>query len=325
MPLLLTEQDVGQLLTMENAIDAVEEAFRLWYQGEATMEPRFTAKAPSTPGKHFIRWLMPCTMYGLDVMGAKLLIGATPGTEPRQGANFVVLLFDARDGSLMAMVEGIELSRIRTGAVTAVGTKYLSRERSDTLGVFGSGEYAPMQLVGVCAVRPIKRVKVFSPTPEHRLQFARDMESLIEREVIPVDTSQEAVVDSDIIVTVTNSTNPVFDGAHLRPGTHIVAAGSSIPHHRETDDLTIRRSKIVVEYLDQALREAGDLVIPMNNGVIGRQDIYAEITEIIAGAKPGRVSDEEITLFKFNGIAIEDVACAMKVYQRAQERGIGQW
>ena len=268
---------------------------------------------------------MPCTIYGLDVMGAKLLIGTTPGTEPRRGANFVVLLFDAREGSLMAVVEGIELSRIRTGAVTAVGTKYLSRESSDTLGVFGSAEYAPMQLVGVCAVRPIKKVKVFSPTREHRLRFAHDMEALIEREVVPVDSSQEAVVDSDIIVTMTNSVTPVFDGAHLQSGTHIVAAGSSIPHHRETDDVTVRRSKIVVEYLDQALREAGDLVIPMETGVIGRQDIYAELAEIIAGAKPGRVSDDEVTLFKFNGIAIEDVACAMKVYQRAQERGMGHW
>ena len=325
MPLLLTDQDVGQLLTMEDAVDAVEEAFRLWHHGEATMDPRFASTPPNAPGRHFLRWLMPCTIYGLNVMGAKLLISATPGTEPRRPADYAVLLFDARDGSLMALVQGPELSRIRTGAVTAVGTKYLARESSETLGVFGSAEYAPMQLVGVCAVRPIKRVKVFSPTREHRLRFAQDMERLIDREVVPVESSQEAVVDSDIIVTVTNSTTPVFDGAHLRPGTHIAAAGSSIPNHRETDDLTVRRSKIVVEYMDQALREAGDLVIPMNNGVIGQQDIYAEIAEIIGGAKPGRVSDEEITLFKFNGIAIEDVACAMKVYQRAQEKGIGQW
>ena len=154
-PLLITEEDVARLLTMEDAIDAMDEAFRLWHRGEATMIPRFATDPPQNPDKHFVRWLMPCTIYGLDVMGAKMLITSTPTTQPRRGANYVVLLFDARDGSLMATVQGIELTRIRTGAVTGLGTRYLAREDSATLGVFGSAEYAPMQLVGVCAVREL--------------------------------------------------------------------------------------------------------------------------------------------------------------------------
>ena len=125
----------------------------------------------------------------MGVMGAKVLVAASPGTPPPRRGRFLVLLFDPQDGSLLALIEGVALTKIRTGAVTAVGTKYLSRESSATLGIFGSADYASMQAIAVCAVRPIQRIKVYSPTPEHRRRFAQEMERLLEREVIPVDTS----------------------------------------------------------------------------------------------------------------------------------------
>ena len=323
MALLLSENDVRELLTMEDAIDAVDESFRDWAHGEASMVPRQTMPVPELPGQYYLRWMMSGTLRGMGVMGAKVLVTASPGTPSPRGARFLVLLFSPSDGSMLALIEGSHLTKVRTGAVTGVGTKYLSRESSTTLGIFGSADYALLQAAVVCAVRPIQKIKVYSPTPEHRKKAAQEMERLLEREAVAVDSSRDAVTGSDIIVTVSNAVEPVFNGELLEKGTHISAVGSSIPDHREVDDQTVLRSKIVVEYKEQALKEAGDLVIPINNGVISPQDIYAEIAEIVGGSKPGRVSDDEITLFKFNGIAIEDIACGLTVYQRAKELGRG--
>ena len=323
MALLFTDKDVGRLLTMEDAITAVEDVFRQWAQGEASLVPRMVATPPDTPGHYYLRWFMPGAIYGSGVIGAKILIVQTPGTEPRKRGTYSVLLFDSQDASLLAAIEGTTLTKIRTGAVTGAAAKYLARPSSATLGIFGTGAYAPAQVVAICTVLPIQRVKVYSRNPTNRQRFAQELRSLVKCDVTPVDSSQEVVVGSDVVVTVTNSSTPVFDGELLEAGTFISAAGSSNPNNRETDDRTILRSKIVVEYMEQALKEAGDLVIPIGNGVITAQDVYAELAEVIGGKKPGRVSDDEITLFKFNGIAIEDIACALRVYQRAWEQGVG--
>lgn len=323
MVLLLNENDVRELLTMEDAIEAVEGSFRDWARGEASMVPRQTMPTPERPGQYYLRWMMLGTLPGMGVMGAKVLVTASPGSSTPKKARFLILLFSPADGSMLALIEGSHLTKVRTGAVTGVGTKYLSRESSTTLGIFGSADYALTQAMAVCAVRPIEHIKVYSPTPEHRKKAAKEMEDLLEREAKPVGNSRDAVSGSDIIVTVSNAVEPVFNGQDLARGTHISAVGSSIPDHREVDDETVLRSKIVVEYKEQALKEAGDLVIPISNGVISPEDIYAGIAEIVGGSKPGRVSADEITLFKFNGIAIEDVACGLKVYQRAKEQGRG--
>ena len=323
MALLLNEDDVRELLTMEDAIEAVEECFRDWSRGEASMVPRQTMPAPELPGQYYLRWMMPGRPPLMGAMGAKVLVTASPGTLAPKKARFLILLFSPADGSMLALIEGSNLTKIRTGAVTGVGTKYLSRVSSTTLGIFGSADYALTQAMAVCAVRPIETIKVYSPTPEHRKKAAKEMEHVLEREAKAVTSSRDAVCGSDIIVTVSNAIEPVFNGQDLEIGTHITAVGSSIPDHREVDDETVVRSKIVVEYKEQALKEAGDLVIPISNGVISPEDIYAGISEIVGGSKPGRISADEITLFKFNGIAIEDVACGLKVYQRAKEQGRG--
>jgi len=236
----------------------------------------------------------------------------------------MVVLFDSNDGSLLAVMSGRALSTIKTAAVTGVGTKYLARKNARTLGIIGSTRLAEAQAVAVSMVRPIERIKVYSPTLAHREHCARAIANAVKADVIAVDTSDKAVHGSDIVVTVTNSKLPVFRGELLEPGTHLNVIGSSLPDHREVDDHTIRSSKIVAEFLQQALIEAGDLVIPIRNGVITPSDVYGEMSEIVGGKKPGRESAEEITLFKTNGIAVEDLACALIVYQRAREQGIGQ-
>ncbi|MBI4484085.1 MAG: ornithine cyclodeaminase family protein [Acidobacteria bacterium] len=308
---------------MEDAIESVEEGFRQMARGGASMVPRFTLSPPQAPGHFYLKWLMPGTLHGMSAMGAKILIAPAPGASPSLRGRFLILLFDSKDGSLLAEIAGQAFTRIRTGAVTAVGTKYLSRADSSTLALLGSSKLAQVQARAICAVRPIKKIKVYSPTRAHREQCAQELGKLLKVEALSVDRSEDAVSGSDILVTVSNSREPILRGALLPKGIHINAVGSGVPDHRELDDTTLLRSKIVLEHLEQVLKESGDLVIPIRNGVITPKEVHAEISEIIVGKKPGRVSPEEITLFKTTGIAIEDIACALKVYQRARERGQG--
>ena len=324
MPLLLNDLEVEDLLRMEDAIEVVEEALRQLAVGGASMVARITTKPPDAPGKYYLRWLMPGTIHSMGVMGAKFLVAPSRGYEPSGPTRLMVLLFDTNDGSLLAAMSGRTLSTIKTGAVSGVGTKYLSRPDSRTLGIIGSTRLAEAQALAISIVRSIERIKVYSPTPAHRKRCAWAIAKTVDAEVTAVDTSDEAVSGSDIVVTATNSKEPVFRGTLLEPGTHLNVIGSSLPDHREVDDHTIRNSKIVAEHVEQALMEAGDLVIPICNGLMMPADVYGEISEIVAGKKPGRESAEEITLFKTNGIAVEDIACAFAVYQCAREQGIGQ-
>lgn len=324
MPLLLNDLEVEDLLRMEDAMEVVEEAFRQLAVGGASMVARITTPPPDAPGQYYLRWLMPGTIHSMGVMGAKILVAPSPGDAPGGPTRLMVFLFDSNDGSLLAAMSGRALSTIKTGAVTGVGTKYLARPDSRTLGIIGSTRLAEAQAVAVSIVRSIERIKVYSPTPAHRERCARAIAKTVNVDVTAVDTSDEAVSGSDIVVTATNSKEPVFRGELLEPGTHLNVIGSSLPDHREVDDHTIRSSKIVAEHVEQALMEAGDLVIPIRNGVMTPADVYGEISEIVAGKKPGRESAEEITLFKTNGIAVEDIACAFTVYQRAGAQGIGQ-
>ncbi len=324
MALLITNAEVASLLTMEDAIDAVEEAFRQLALGGASMPPRISTPPPEGPGHSYLRWLMPGTIHGQGIMGAKILVASSPGTTPLRRARFILLLFDSANGELLAMVDGEDISRIRTGAVTAVGIKHLGRKDCRKLALFGSSKYAAMQGVGVCAVSPVQEISVYSPNPEHRQSFADTLDPVVPAEVIGVESAEEALSGADIVVTVTNAREPIFSADHIRPGMHLSVVGSSIPDMREVDEATLHKSKVVVEFMDQALKEAGDLVIPISQGTYDKSDIYAEMADVVGGKVPGRVSDDEITLFKFNGIAIEDMACAGKVYQLAKERSIGR-
>jgi ornithine cyclodeaminase/alanine dehydrogenase-like protein (mu-crystallin family) len=320
--LLLSSRDVLELLTMDEAIDSVEEGFRHLAAGLARQEPRLTLTPPATENTAYFRRVMPGLVHGMGVLGVKLLIGSS-SSDPHR-VNGVEILFDSDDGSLLAIIqEGSALTKIRTGAVSALGAKYLARREATSLGIFGVGEFASTQAFGICKVRPINRIRVYSRTKDNRERFARELRNVLKVEVEAASTAEEILRESDIIVTVTNSKFPLFSGELLRDGTHISAVGSSVPTSRELDDVTVLRSKIVVELFEQTMRESGDLVIPIQNGVIGADHIYAELTDIITGKKSGRESNSEITLFKFNGIAVEDIACCARLYKRALEANAG--
>lgn len=311
--MFLRENDVARVLRMPDLIAAVEDAFRQYGRGQAVNRPRQRA---STGGS--ILHVMSAAIPALGVMGLKAYTSASGGTR------FLAMLYSTETGELLAMMEANRLGQMRTGAASAVATKYLARAEAGTIGMIGTGWQAASQLVAVCQVRPVALVKCFSPDYERRGAFAEAMVRELGTEVAPVDSPREAVEDADIVITATTAREPVLRGAWLRPGAHVNAIGSNWAGRREVDADAVRRSRrVVVDDLEQAKSEAGDLIGAVEDGALD----WAQVTElgaIVAGAQQGRTAQDEITLFESQGIALEDVAAMKLAYDRARQQGIGE-
>lgn len=313
MALLLREQHVTELLDIDTAIAAVEEVLRDQAEGQATNRPRYRVATP-TSQLH----VLAAGDRRLGVYGLKTYTGS------RKGARFLVLLYESETGDLLAMIEADRLGQMRTGAASAVATKYMSRESADALGVYGTGWQAESQIMAVCAVRQIKSIKVYGRNAERRLAFARKMTMLLRTPVVGVPSPEEAARGSSIIVTATTSREPVLKGEWIEPGAHINAAGSNFLSKAEIDVETIRRASVIaVDSIEQSKIEAGDLMPALERGVISWESV-TELGRIVAGRDPGRTSDDDITIFKSNGIALEDISTALRVYNLARERSIGE-
>jgi ornithine cyclodeaminase/alanine dehydrogenase-like protein (mu-crystallin family) len=233
------------------------------------------------------------------------------------------LLNDPTTGELLALMDGILLTAMRTGATSALATKYLSRKNSETLGIIGAGAQAPFQAEAISKVRPIHRVLVYDQERKIAENFSGAVSNSLRIPVHVMASPRDVVVESDILVTVTTSTTPVFDGRHLKGGTHINAVGAYTPEMRELDDFTIGKSKIIVDTYEGCMAEAGDLLIPIRNGKLSKENIYADLGEIVLGQKPARTREDEITLFESVGFALEDLVVASLAYGRASEKGVG--
>lgn len=317
MVLWLAEHEVSSILTLEEAVPLVEEAFRQQGKRMVVMPPKLHFDLP--PEKGFMR-VMPAALPAMGFAGVKsYLDSAYRGT----GAPAVFLLYDARSGELLSVMAANRLSQIRTAAASAVATKYLARQDSNVAGIFGAGKHARTQLAAIQHTRKISVVKAYSPNKEHCLAFSREMKEQLGIDV-QVSSPQEIAKESDIIATATTSKEPVFDGSWLKDGVHINAMGAGFPSRRELDDATILRSKIVVSAKERGHWESGDLLIPLARGLITEEKIYAELGEIVAGLKEGRVNEREITLFESQGLAMWDVAVASRVYELATRRGKGR-
>jgi len=311
--LLLTEQDVARLLPMDLALEAVEEAFRWQGQGKVVNRPRVRLKVPGG-----LLHVMPAAAPEARVMGLKAYATS------RGGARFVVLLFSAESGELLAVMEADRLGQMRTGAASGVATRYLARPDAETVGIYGTGWQARSQLEAVSAVRKIREVRAYGRDPERRQAFAREMAGRLGVPVIPVERPEEAARGASILVTITNSRTPVLQGAWLEPGAHVNAAGSNALERAELDVEAVRRAAlIVVDSLEQARLECGDLVAPIEQGAT-RWEAIRELGEVVAGNHPGRPGPEAITLFESQGVAMEDVAVAVRVWERARAEGVGQ-
>ncbi|HUK29751.1 MAG TPA: ornithine cyclodeaminase family protein [Candidatus Acidoferrum sp.] len=313
MALLLKERDVQDLLTMADTIAAVEEVMRRQASGQAIVQPR---RRLELPDKGFLHY-----MAGADVAAG--LVGMKLYTSVRGALRFLVPLYRSATGELIALVEGDHLGLMRTGAASGIATRYMARQDARTLGVIGTGHQAGGQIEAIAAVRKLNRIRVFGRDAERRARFAAEMSARLYINVEPANSAEEAVRGADIIVTATTAVKSVLDGAWIAPGTHINAIGANFPQKRELDDAAVARaSRIVVDFVEQAKMEAGDLIQAFAQNP-DRWNSVHELSEVITGKFPGRANAEEVTLFKSSGIAIWDVAVAAKVVELAIKKGRG--
>jgi ornithine cyclodeaminase/alanine dehydrogenase-like protein (mu-crystallin family) len=336
--LFLRETDVRALLTMEDAIRLMDEALRALSTGGVVqpvrlatlvephggylgLMPAYRRAAPSDPQHRAPSG--PGQGSG-EALGAKAVTfyprNADRGLPTHLAA---VLLWDARTGEPLAMLDGRLITEMRTAATSAAATGVLARRGASTLALLGAGVQARSHLEALRLVRPVRRVRVWSRTEESARRFADERRG-VELPIHVSATAEEAVRDAELIVTATSSPTPVLQGRWLADGAHINAVGAPRPDWRELDTEAVRRAQVFVDSRAGASREAGDLLIPMREGAITEQHIRGEIGEVLAGIVPGRTDDRQITLFKSLGMAVEDVATAHHVYTRARERGVGQ-
>ena len=307
MPLYLAEADIDQLLTPEDALDAVEGSFRRLAEGVVENVPRRRLRLDGG-----MLAVMSAADTELGVAGVKTYAAGSVG------ASFVLVLFDAQTDETLAIVEADRLGQYRTGAASGVAAKYLAREGATSLGVIGAGTQAEMQVRAIRAALPgIEEVRVYSRTAETREAFARSVDAEA------VEGTQEAAAQ-DVVVTITSSRDPVLRGDWLRAGALVCAAGANRPQARELDNAVLQRAAFVCcDSIDDAKIESGDLIEPVQQGVLDWLEVH-ELAEVVAGQVQGRQSDDDIVVFKSNGIAAWDLAIGALAVERARERGIGR-
>lgn len=311
--LYLREDEVGELLSVPDAIAALEEAFGRLSRTEAHVQPRQRVRVPGG-----LLHVMPAGIAGGNSLGLKVYT-----TFAGSGARFFVLLFDARNGELRAMLQADRLGQIRTGAASGLATKYMARPDSATLGLIGTGWQARTQLEAICAVVPIESVRVYSRDAKRREDFCAAMAGVVTASLRPVASARDAVEDADVVATITSASEPVLAGAWLAPGVHVNAAGSNQAAKREIDDVAVTRAtRVVADLRAQAQIECGDLIPVVLSGKL-RWDDVVELADVVGGKVPGREAPDDVTLFESQGIALEDVAVASLVYERAVARRVG--
>ncbi len=312
MAIFFTEDEVGMLLPMTEAVARVEEAFRLLGEKKAVNRPRARVRLE--------KLVLHVLSAGSDALGYAGLKAYTTGPS---GARFYFLLFESGKGELVAMMSADRLGQIRTGAATAVGTRYLAPREASRVGIYGSGWQARSQLEAIAASRRVSQATVWSRDPERRKSFCDEMTTVLGLPVRPALRPEEVADESEILVTATSSREPVLLGAWLAPGHHVNAVGSNAVNRREIDELAVTRADVIAaDSVEQAMIECGDLVAVVEAGKLSWESVR-ELGNVVAHGIDR--APEAITLFESQGIAIEDVAAAKVVYERGREQGRGRY
>lgn len=312
MALVLREEDVRSLIDASAVVQWVEESVRTPGDAHARNLPRQRVRLPKGT-----LHVLPAASVDLGVVGLKTY------TSFREGTRFLVLLYSAENGRLLALVESDLLGMLRTGAMSAVATKYMARTDAHTLAIFGTGWQAQGQAQCIAATRHLHQVRVYGRDVERRQRFAEELKELLGVDVVPSTSPAQALDGADIVSTVTTAKDPLFPDDAIATGTHINAAGSNSLIRRELDERLIRRANVVVDSRVQARQESGDLLIPVERGWLD-WDLLPELGEVVAGHISGRRSDDDITIFESQGLGLQDVAVAAHIYERARERGVGE-
>ena len=323
---VLSAEDVAKLLPMRDCIQVMRDALAALARGKALVPLRMVMRMPDASG---FLGLMPGHIGADDgregALGMKAVSvfpgNARRGVDTHQGA---VLLFEPDTGRLSALMDGATITAIRTAAVSGVATDLLARRDAAELAILGAGVQARTHLEAIAAVRPLRRVRVWSRNPEHAVDLVKESAARYDASIEAVPTAEAAVRGADVVATVTASPEPVLQRPWVKDGAHINAVGSSIPTTREIDTATMVAVRLFVDRRESALNEAGDVLIPMREGAFAADHIQAELGDVIIGTDPGRRSAAEPTLFKSLGLAVEDVAAAAFILKRARQTGVGQ-
>lgn len=312
MVLYLSEFDVRELLSMSDAIQVLQDTFEQQGRRNIINNPRQRVRT----GKSMLHYLAGALPH-LGVMGYKAY------TSSREGLAFRVFLHDIESGKLLSIMDGNYMGMIRTGAVTGLATKFMSRKDSSTLGVFGTGFQAEGQIMAVCEVRNISTIKVFGRDETRKNNFCKIMSEKVSARILPVRNPDEVLKDADIIVTATTSSTPVFDGKQIKEGIHINAIGGNFLFKSEVDERTIERSDIIaVESIEQCKLESGELMPMIEKGRLSWDQVF-ELGYLVCGKENGRTGENDITLFKSVGIAVEDICVARFLYDEALKTKTG--
>ncbi|MGE5701048.1 MAG: ornithine cyclodeaminase family protein [Clostridia bacterium] len=323
--LVLSASDQQSILTMNEAIDAVSLALQEYSAHRALSPIRTFLPVRKGNGTSIF---MPSAVEATDSLGIKF-VSVFPDNKAQGKKTIygIVIIADVMTGEPLAMLEASNLTVLRTGAASGLATKYLAREDAKTLAVIGTGAQARGAVQAVMAVRGIEQIRLYNRNAAKAHAFAAELQELSTEavEIIVAERPDDAVLGADVVVTATNSLTPVFSEGMIGAGVHVNAIGSFRPTMQELPtDVIVRADKVVVESVEGALDETGDLLIPIEQGLFSPEQIFAEIGEIAAGAKPGRERADERTVFKSVGLAAMDVVVAKAMVDRAKALGVGQ-
>ena len=313
--LLLTSQDISDLASPKEYVDAVRSGYQQHGNG-APLVPRTSLFNKDPPGK--------LTGYTAilpkdGVMGGYLYSAGFTS----QDAWFVTTIFDAKTGAPLAILDGASFNPHKTGAVGALGIETLARKDASSLAVIGSGPQAKGQIRAAVTVRQFDKIYVYSSTKRNRELFAKELTEELDISIKPVSSSKLAISNADVVVTATNSSIPVFDGHNISDGTHITAVGQYHPRKRELDEHIVQRSLYIPDLRSRVLTDAGSFLAAFNMGLVDETHIHAELSEVVNEILPGRTTNSEITIFDSGGTAIETISSAYMLYQKALQAGLG--
>ena len=321
---IISREEVKSAISMAQAIETVKSAFAQLSRGRARVPIRTQLGIPLHDG---VTLFMPAYLQETDELGMKMVSVFSGNIE--QGLpiiNAMVILVDPETGLPTAIIDGTYLTALRTGAASGAATELLARGDARSVAVLGTGVQGRTQLQAVCTVRSIERVLVFDTRRGAAAKFCDEMTGAgapIPKRIDVASTAKEAVSQADVVCTATTSTTPVFLDSDVKPGTHINAIGSFTPQMQELPAETVARALLVVDSREAVWAEAGDLIIAKKRGLITEASIHAEIGEIVAGTKPGRSSDDQVTLFKSVGNAVQDVSVGARILEEAKKKGLG--
>jgi alanine dehydrogenase len=321
MPLLLTREDVIKVLEMSDCIDIVEKAFAELANGTAVLPLRTGITPPEG-----LSLYMPAYLKEMGALACKIVTVYKNNPTKHKLPTVIgkVLLQDPATGDVLCIMDGGYLTAVRTGAVSGVATKYMARpENNQVAGIFGAGVQAEMQLWAVAVVRKLSKAYVYDISDDATTRFIDNLSDKLNLKIFKADSPDQLLAESDIICAATSSPNPIFDGAKVKAGAHINGIGSHTPNARELDTTIIKKSRLVADSYEACLKEAGDIMIPIDEGAINKSHMIAELGDLVIGKTAGRTTDSEITIFKSNGLAIQDAAAAKLIYEKAVGEKIG--